>query len=255
MRRSDLLPPALRRVLLRALGRATLRGDYRSWQSALAASAPYRTDLSVYARMTEEIRAGRGTSSRILSPLLAAILLAGNRTRVLDFGGNLGQVYFDVSRFAEGRIESWSVVDLPDVVGVGNARFANDRLRFFPTIEDVLARETPNVVLCFHVLQYLESPFEVLARLTSFAPAFLVLNEFPVGDRERFMVQHLLPALGGGSRPARIFSDAQVAEALAPYELVEEIGLPAWDPTLVGVRHVSRVYRRRAHFTAIENSG
>jgi putative methyltransferase (TIGR04325 family) len=255
MRRADLLPPALRRVLLRALGRATLRGDYGSWQSALAASAPYWTDLSIYARMTEEIRAGRGTSSRILSPLLSAILLAGDGARVLDFGGNLGQVYFDVARFAGRHIQSWSVVDLEDVVALGNARFANDRLHFFPTIEDVLTRETPNVVLCFHVLQYLESPFEVLARLTSFAPTLLVLNEFPVADRERFMVQHVMPALGRGSLPVRIFCDAQITAALADYELVEEIGLPAWDRTLVDARHVSRLYRRRAHFTAIENSG
>jgi hypothetical protein len=58
------------------------------------------------------------------------------------------------------------------------------------------------------------------------------------------MVQHLLPELGGGCRPVRIFSDAQVAAALAGYELVEEIGLPPWDPTLVGARLVSRIYRR-----------
>jgi putative methyltransferase (TIGR04325 family) len=244
MRRSDLLPPALLRVLLRALGRATLRGDYPSWESALAASAPYGTDLSVYARITEKIRTGDGRSSRILSPLFSAILLAGGTARVLDFGGNLGQVYFDTCRFAERHIDSWSVVDLPDVVALGNATFANGRLRFFPTIEDALAREIPNVVLCFHVLQYLQSPFEYLSRLISSAPALIVLNEFPVADRERFMVQHLLPELGGGCRPVRIFCDAQVAAALAGYELLEEIMLPPWDPTLVGARHVSRIYRR-----------
>jgi putative methyltransferase (TIGR04325 family) len=244
MRRSDLLPPALARVLLRALGRATLRGDYRSWEAALAASAPYETDLSVYTRITEKIRAGEGRSSRILSPLLSAILLAGGTARVLDFGGNLGQVYFDTSRFAERHIDSWSVVDQLDVVTLGNATFANDRLRFFPTIEDALAREIPNVVLCFHVLQYLQSPFEHLSRLFSCRPEMVVLNEFPVGDRERFMVQHLLPELGGGCRPVRIFCDAQVGAAFAGYEIVEEITLPPWDPTLVGARHVSRLYRR-----------
>jgi hypothetical protein len=72
----------------------------------------------------------------------------------------------------------------------------------------------------------------------------LIAAQFPVGNRERFMVQHLLPELGGGCRPVRIFSDAQVAAALAGYELVEEIGLPPWDPTLVGARLVSRIYRR-----------
>lgn len=244
MRRSDVLPPALTRVLLRALGRTTLRGCYPDWESALAVSAPYATDLAIYARITEEIRAGLSTSSRILSPLFSAILQAGGRARVLDFGGNLGEVYFDAIRLAGRHIESWSVVDLPDVVALGNARFADKKLGFFLTIEDVLARETPDVVLCFHVLQYLCSPMEYLSRLTSFAPLLIVLNEFPVGDRERFMVQHLLPELGGACRPVRIFSDAQIAAALAAYELIEEISLPPWDPSLVDAKHVSRIYRR-----------
>ncbi|MBW4052014.1 MAG: methyltransferase, TIGR04325 family [Proteobacteria bacterium] len=246
MRRSDLLPPAVTRALLRGLGRATLRGDYSNWESALAASAPYETDLSVYARLTEEIRAGRSTSSRLLSPLLSAILLAGGMARVLDFGGNLGEVYFDACRLAGRHIESWNVVDLPEIALLGNSRFADDKLRFFSTIEDALARQTPNVVLCFHVLQYLQSPFQYLSRLVALAPSLIVLNEFPVGNRERIMVQHLLPELGGGRRPVRIFSDEQIAAALADWELIEEIGLPPWDRTLVGARHVSRIYRRRA---------
>lgn len=245
MRLSDCLPPALARLLLRALGRATLRGDYPSWEAAFAASASYRNDLVVYGRLTEEIRMGVGTSSRILSPLLAAILLAGGRARVLDFGGNLGQVYFDARRRVATHIEFWSVVDLADVVALGNARFADTKLRFFPTIEDALAGGIPNVVLCAHVLQYLQSPFEYLSRLTSCAPAAIVLNEFPVGKRERFMVQHYLPELGGGLRTVRIFSEAQIAAALAGYDLIEEIALAPWDPTLVDVRHVSRVYHRR----------
>ncbi len=223
-----------------------MRGSYPSWESALAAAAPYQTALPVYATITEDIRLGKGTSSRILSPLLAAILLAGDKARVLDFGGNLGQVYFDAHRLVGHRIHSWSVVDLPDVVALGTAQFADEKLRFFPTIEDSLARDSPNLVLCSHVLQYLPSPFECLSRLTSLAPALLVLNEFPVGNRERFMVQHLLPQLGGGRRPVRIFCETQVAAALATYDLIEEIELPPWDPTLVEARHVSRLYRRRA---------
>jgi putative methyltransferase (TIGR04325 family) len=245
MPRWDFLPPIVTRLLLQALGRSTLRGNYPNWAAALAASAPYQTDLAVYARLAEEVRAGRSTSSRLLSPLLSAILLAGGRARVLDYGGNLGHVYFDVAHLADGCIDSWSVVDLPDIVALGNERFADCKLRFFPAVDQVLAAHTPNVVLCFHVLQYLEAPFEPIAQLTSFAPPLIVLNEFPVGDRERFMVQHLLPELGGGRRPVRIFDEAQIAAAFADYDIIEEIALPSWDRTLVGARHVSRIYRRR----------
>jgi putative methyltransferase (TIGR04325 family) len=245
MSRSDFLPPILTRLLLRALGRATLRGDYPSWSAALAASAPYQTDLAIYGRLAEEVRAGRRTSARLLSPLLSAIVLAGGRARVLDYGGNLGHVYFDAAHWVDECIDSWSVVDLPEVVALGNERFADRKLHFFPAIDHVLAAHTPNIVLCFHVLQYLESPLEHLAQLMSFAPPLILLHEFPIGSRERFMIQHLLPELGGGRRPVRIFGEAQVATAFTDYDMIEEITLPPWDRTLTGVRLVSRIYRRR----------
>jgi len=245
MRRSDFLPPVLTRLALKALSRSGLRGNYPSWKAALAASAPYQTDLTIYGHLAEEVRIGRRRSSRILSPLLSAILLVGGRARVLDFGGNLGLVYFDVSHLAGNYIDWWSVVDVPDIVAHGNQHFADQKLRFYTTIEQASASGAPNVVLCFHVLQYLESPFEYVAQLLSLAPEFFVLHEFPIADRERFMVQHLLPELGGQSRPIRIFSQDEVAAAFLDYDLIEEIGLPPWDRTLVGARHVARIYRRR----------
>jgi putative methyltransferase (TIGR04325 family) len=245
MPRSDFLPPVLTRLALRAMGRASLRGDYRSWQAALAASASYQTDLAVYGQLAEQVRLGRRNSSRILSPLLSAILLVGGRARVLDFGGNLGLVYFDVARLADDCIDWWKIVDLPDIVVHGNQHFADQKLRFFSTIEEASAPDKPNIVLCFHVLQYLESPFEYVSRLLSLAPDIVVLHEFPVADRERFMVQHLMPELGGRSRPIRIFSQNDVAAAFVDFDLVEEIELPPWDRSLVGARHVARIYRRK----------
>jgi putative methyltransferase (TIGR04325 family) len=245
MHQSDFLPPVLTRLALRALGRSSLRGNYRSWKAALAASGPYQTDLTIYGHLADEVRIGRRNSSRVLSPLLSAILLAGGRARVLDFGGNLGLVYFDVSRLADNCINWWNVVDLPDIVAHGNQQFADAKLRFFPTIEEASAREKPNIILCFHVLQYLESPFEYVSRLVSLEPQIIVLHEFPIAVRSRILIQHVMPELGGGSRPARIFSQSEVAAAFVDYELVEEIGLPPWDRTLVGARHVARIYRRR----------
>lgn len=244
MHRSDYLPPILTRLGLRALGRSSLRGDYRTWQAALAASGPYLMDQNLYGQLTAEVRSGRRTSSRILSPLLAAILLAGGRARVLDFGGNLGPVYFDLARLADDCIDWWNVVDLPEIVAQGNRQFANGKLRFYSTIGEASTPVSPNIVICFHVLQYLESPFEYLSRLMSLAPHIFLLHEFPIADRERIMVQHVTPRLGGGSRPVRIFNRTDVALAFRDYELIEEIGLPPWDKTLVGVGHIARIYRR-----------
>jgi len=157
-------------------------------------------------------------------------------------------VYFDVSRLVGTFIDCWSIVDLPEIVAHGNQHFADAKMRFYPSIEEaVSARGKPNIVLCFHVLQYLDKPFTYLSRLMSLAPDVIVLHEFPVAARERFMVQNLMPELGGGSRPIRIFNEDEVAAAFIDYQLVEEIGLPPWDRTLVGARQVARIYRRREH--------
>ena len=244
MPRSDLLPPAMMRFVLRALGRATLTGNYPDWQSAMAAAAPYRTDLGVYSQLAEEVRAGRRRSARVLSPLLAGLNLSGAPSRVLDFGGGLGLAYLEVSRLTGVEIEAWHVVDLPDVVAFGNEHFADDTLRFFPTIDQAAADGPPSLISCCHVLQYLDAPFEYITRLLRLAPQVVVLNELPLGARERFMVQRLLPELGGGSRPIRIFGQATIDAAFHGYRLIDEIELPAWDRSLAGARQVSRVYRR-----------
>jgi putative methyltransferase (TIGR04325 family) len=247
MRRSDLLPPVLTRLARKVLTRSGLRGDYSDWQAALAASGPYQTDLAVYGRLADQVRQGQRKTMRLLSPLLSAILLAGGRARVLDFGGNLGLQYFDILPLAGECIDWWNVVELPDIVAHGNGHFADQKLHFYPTIDQALVRGKPNLVLCFHVLQYLENPFEQLARLLALAPELFLLHEFPLASRERFMVQRLLPELGGGSRPVRIFSRNEVDAAFADYSLVEEIVLPSWDPTLVNAQQVARIYRRRTH--------
>lgn len=246
MRPSEILPPVMTRLILRCLGRSTIRGDYPDWRSAAAASAPYATDLETYARLADAIRAGRASSSRTLSPLLAAILLSGSSARILDFGGGLAHLYFEVVRLAPRSITSWNIVDLPDVVALGNHRFADGKLRFFGTLAESAADGAPDIVLLSHTLQYLERPFELLRQLMELGPSCVVLLELPIAARERFVIQHLLAELGGGSRPARIFRQSDITSALVGYRLLEEIELQPWDRTLAGARHVSRLYLRNA---------
>jgi putative methyltransferase (TIGR04325 family) len=124
----------------------------------------------------------------------------------MDFGGNLGFVYFEISRLVGESVDWWNIVELPDVAAHGNQRFADEKLRFFDSIDAATARGKPNIVILFHVLQYLEAPFEYLSQLIALEPQIVVLHEFPLAERERFMVQDLLPELGGGSRPIRIFA-------------------------------------------------
>jgi putative methyltransferase (TIGR04325 family) len=246
MRRlSNILPP--RRAQTSAPERRDgLSGDFPDWAAASAASKPYETDLAVYGQITDKVRLGHSASGRNLMPILAGIALASDvgATRVLDFGGNLGVVYFDVARAVPDRIAEWRVVDLGEIVSHGNASYADGRLAFFMSVESACRDFTPDLVLCSHTLQYLEEPYETLASLGALEPAVIVLHELPVAERERFMIQRLPDSLGGTERPVQILSSGRLATALSSYDLIADTELPAWDPDL-GARHVAQVYRRR----------
>src|SRR5205085_1309723 len=164
--------------------------------------------------------------------------------RVLDFGGNLGFVYFDVAGVLPNRISEWRVVDCPEVVSYGNANYANDKLVFFTSLESACRDFIPNMVLCSHTLQYLEKPYDTLAMLSDLKPAVIVLHELPVAERERFMIQRLPEGLGGTARPVQILASDRLAAALSSYDLIANMDLPPWDP-YIDARHVAQVFRRR----------
>lgn len=252
-RLSDIVPPLLTQAFRNSarrddlvVRRDGLSGDFPDWASALAASKPYETDLALYGQITDKVRLGQARSGRNLMPILAGIAVAfdaaGNR--VLDFGGNLGVVYFDVAHVLPDRIAEWRVVDCQEVVSHGNANYADDKLAFFTSVEAACRDFTPNMVLCSHTLQYLEKPYDTLATLSALEPAVIVLHELPVAERERFMIQRLPESLGGTERPIQVLSSGRLAAALASYDLIADTDLPAWDPD-IDARHAAQVFQRR----------
>jgi putative methyltransferase (TIGR04325 family) len=230
----------------RYVRRDGLFGDFPDWASALAASSHYETDLAVYAQITDKVRQGRAGSGRNLIPILAGIALGSDVgvNRILDFGGNLGFVYFDVARVLPNSISEWRVVDCQEVVSYGNANYANDNLAFFTSLEAACQDFIPSMVLCSHTLQYLEKPYDTLAMLSALKPPVIVLHELPVAERERFMIQRLPESLGGTERPIRILSSGRLAAVLSSYELIADTDLPPWDPC-IDARHAAQVFLRR----------
>jgi putative methyltransferase (TIGR04325 family) len=245
-RLSNIVPPLLTQAFRRPVRRDGVFGNFPDWASALAASKPYETDLTVYGQITDRVRLGKAGSGRNLTPILAGIAIAfsGEVNRVLDVGGNLGMVYFDVARVLPDRIAEWRVVDCQEVVSYGNANYANGTLAFFTSLESACRDAVPNMVLCSHTLQYLEKPYDTLARLSALEPAVIVLHELPIAERERFMIQRLPEGLGGTERPIQILSSGRLAAALSSYELIADTELPPWDPH-IDARHAAQVFRRR----------
>ncbi len=252
-RLSYLVPPRITRALRRTaprddhpVRRDGLFGDFPDWASAQAASQPYQTDLAVYGQITDQVRLGKARSGRNLMPILTGICMANDdgATRVLDFGGNLGVIYFDVTRILPGRISDWRMVDCQDVVDYGSANYADSKLSFFTSSDSACRDFLPNMILCSHTLQYLEKPYDALEMLSALNSTVIVLHELPVAEHERFMIQRLPEGLGGTERPVQILSSRRLAAALSSYDLVAEMDLPLWAP-YIDARHAAQVYRRR----------
>jgi putative methyltransferase (TIGR04325 family) len=204
------------------------------------------TDPSIGGAAAERVRRGEQEPGHSFFPILAAILLAGDHVRVLDFGGSFATYYFHTMRVIPDRIEWWRVVELPEVVEYGRANFSENKLSFFTSTNEALAGAKPEVILCGSVLHYLEDPYGSLAALLKTQPRILILDRLPLHRRERFMVQKVRPELGVTSFVAcRILSEDKLKQATHGYKLIGEQcagNLEPQNPTLAEPRYVSQVF-------------
>jgi putative methyltransferase (TIGR04325 family) len=203
-------------------------GEYATWAQAAADADNYTTDLSIYHRICEEIKNGR-SSGRNLMPVFAGLGILNGPANVLDFGGNLGMVYFDVNRIVPDRIASWAVADIPDVCDYGTRHLADGKLGFVTAFNAL----KPDIVIACHMLQYLEHPYRAIQSLAALKPKAILLHEVPLALAEpEFAVQHLILELGGGRRPVQSLDFKSIMQAIPGYALVSEVVLPAWAPAL-----------------------
>ena len=146
-------------------------------------------------------------------PLLASLMWVGARhlgsLNVLDFGGSLGSTYFQ-NRIFLATLPSvrWNIVEQPRHVEVGRSCLEDDRLRFYASITDCLAATKPNVVLLSSVLQYLESPYDVLAQVLALPCDHVIIDRTPFwdGPSDRLCVQTVPPSIYAASYPSWVFS-------------------------------------------------
>lgn len=161
-------------------------------------------------------------------PVLAGLLRArsadGNRLSVLDFGGSLGTTYFQCRDFLSATgFFRWSVVEQSEHVKCGRAEFADERLRFYISIDECLAQEQPNVLLLSGVIQHLPKPHEFLADVLQrgFAHVIVDRTAFFSGNRDLLTVQHVPDWIYRASYPAWFLSEERFLHSFGKhYRLV-----------------------------------
>jgi len=236
----ELTPPALWNFskhrlpwLVRALGghftHIRFTGNYSSWEEARQAATGYNAPAIVAKTREAALKVKHGQnrweqdgmvsdSDAMPSALLAALarIAAANRRpelHVLDFGGSLGSTYFRCRPFFVPDFKlSWSVVEQPEHVKIGQSDFQDNELRFHFTVEEALAAQPPDVLLLSSVLHYLDAPGAWLENLRRWPIHNLIIDRTPLWEKDhhRLTVQHVPKEIYAASYPAWFLSRQKI---------------------------------------------
>ena len=209
-------------------------GDYAGFAAARADSTGYeegvileRTRVALHKVVRGEAAYERDSVTFDHLELPASLLAILHRIAaehqgtlsVLDFGGSLGSTFFQCQSALQAlpRLE-WSIVELPAHVACGQREFANEVLRFYPTIAACLKERRPSALLLSGVLQYLPDPWTFLRKGAAQGFDWIILDRtaFIPTDRDRLTVQVVSPRIYPASYPAWFFSRPRLPANLPP---------------------------------------
>ena len=231
----DCLPPVLVRWLqqLRNTEQIRFEGDFSTWEEASAHCTGYDTEeiLAKVLAATLKVKHGEAVFERdsvlfdqveyvwpVLTGLMWAAARSGGRLNVLDFGGALGSSYFQNRKFLQTLPDlRWNVVEQRHYVAVGRQHIQDERLRFYESIEECLTENQPNVILLSSVLQYLESPTDIIRELNNVGALCLVIDRTPfsLNRKDKLVIQKVPATIYFASYPMWIFSQSKLEQLLA----------------------------------------
>ena len=236
------IPPGLDEFFKPFLGRSIyFKGRFGNWAEARAHSTGYDSDL-ILEKVKEaqlKVKAGEAAFERdsvlfdrihYSFPVLAALqyvaLRHADRLSVLDYGGALGSSYFQCQPFlSELENLQWSVVEQANFVHCGKRLFTDDKLNFFETIAECVAKKRPDAALLSGVLQYVPEPYAVLDELMQNGLPVIVVDRTPYSnlDDDFITVQHVPKKIYPASYPCWVFSCARFqAHVDARYKIIAE---------------------------------
>jgi putative methyltransferase (TIGR04325 family) len=247
----EILPPVVMSSYRKMRAARAYRGRYATWEEACAASSGYDAPaiLEKTAAAMALVKAGKAAFARdgvafpepdypyyLLSALLRQAAKDGGRLSVLDFGGSLGNTYFQCKPWLEGIPQlSWCVVEQETHVKRGDAQFADSALSFHASVGEC-AEKRPNFLLLSSVLQYLKAPFLELESLLDLEPESVLIDRTPTDPSGKgyLTVQEVPPEIYPASYPSWIFSRSELVKAVGQkYALLDEfLSLDRLDPAV-----------------------
>jgi putative methyltransferase (TIGR04325 family) len=216
-------------------------GDYDTWQQALENCSGYEAAniLEKVKEATLKVQRGEAVFERdsvlfhhpqFAFPLLSAVmwvaLKKNSSLKVIDFGGSLGSTYFQNRFFLrEIRDLQWNIIEQNNFVEAGKKLVEDERLRFFPLVEEAFSSSGADILIIACAIQYMEKPYELLHKLMAFNIPYVLLDNTPFNyqNRDRISIQKVPPSIYSASYPCWFLDYEHVKKVLSTkYQVVSE---------------------------------
>ena len=226
----ELLPPICYRLLQRLrrpggmIEDPVFSGDYAAWADAAVLSSGYDQPaiLEKVRQAALAVKHGNAAFERdsvtfaepatnwpVLASLMSLAALADGSLNIVDFGGSLGSLYFQHRRFLDQLHHvSWTVVEQPHFVRIGETELADGRLKFAERVPDSGSSGNMQSLILSGVLQYLPDPHDMLrSLLQNFWQGVILDRTALVSTRssDRLTVQRVPPEIYSATYPAWFF--------------------------------------------------
>ncbi len=167
---------------------------------------------------------------------------------VLDFGGSLGTSYHQCLSFLpELKPLRWSIVEQPKFVECGKEFFETEELKFYYNIDECLINEKPNVVLISGVLQYIESPYDLLRDIATQNFQYIILDRTPIIGLESdiLTVQKIPKEIYDTSFPVWFLSEQKLLGCFADsYEILADFdSFDTWKLGKISVQSKGYIFK------------
>jgi len=239
------------------------KGSYQTWQSAEAEATGYDADniLEIVKSSISKVKSGQAVYERdsvifdeiqYSWPLLSGLLLAASRNSgelsVLDFGGSLGSSYYQNKKFLDCvNSVKWGVVEQQHFVDVGKKEFEDEKLKFYESIDECFIEIKPRVLLLSSVMQYLESPYDLLNELleNDFDIVIVDRTPFSFSNKDIIKLQVVPAVIYSASYPCWFFSRKKINDLFESFGYSELEKFSALDGETDESEFLGIVYKRK----------
>ncbi len=231
------------------------KGDYASWDKALAHCTGYNDDLILQKvkQAVLKVKKGEALYERdsvlfnepyYFEPLVKALnaSVKHNSLDVLDFGGSLGSTYFQYKPILDNVKElNWAVVEQKNYFHAGRTEIAGAGLQFYETVKEALEHQQAQVLLLSSVLPYLKDPYAVIKELLQYKFDTIIIDRtnFIKRKKDRLTVQHVPKEIYEASYPCWFFNEQRfLSHFLEAYEIQNEFMNEIPPPERLGMDEV-----------------